>query len=73
VPDQLTVSDGNTEYKMTGDASSLISPNTIEVLLTTFETTTDPGVKLWVSDGSGIVGPNGQTWAGVSGLEIPWP
>jgi hypothetical protein len=73
VPDQLTVSDGDTEYKYAGDTFSLIAPNTLEVNLMAFDSTADPGVKLWVTDGSGIVGQNGQSWAGVSALSIPWP
>jgi hypothetical protein len=70
VPDQITVSDGNIGMKYSGDGSYLLGTDTIEIGLTSFETTTDPGVLLWASDGTGILGTDGQTWAGCTALPI---
>ena len=50
------------------------SPTTVEVAMTEVQAATGAGVRLTAGAGNGIVAADGgAAWAGVSGLELPFP
>ena len=74
--EQVLVDDGATaglRYRGAG-AAALVDAETVRVDLADYDLSFLPGVTLTASDQTGIVASDdGGTWAGVSGLGLPFP
>ena len=56
------------------DAAIVVSPTTVQILLSGIEEYAGPGVILTAAAGNGIVAADGgAAWAGVAGLALPFP
>jgi hypothetical protein len=71
----VTVWDGPAGFQYGGaDVPALVSPDTVRVAVVGVAEWTGTGVTMTVTAASGIVSAvGGLTWAGVSGLSLPWP
>ena len=74
-PASFVVSDGDYGFQYAGtEESELLSPTTLRVVLVGIGEWSEPGVTMTASSANGIVAEgDGGTWAGVSGLALPFP
>lgn len=72
---QITVDDGPFSGTLwVGVGSTLIGPATVRIELGEFDPSSSAETSLTAGAGTGIVAVNdGGTWAGVSGLLLPFP
>ena len=72
----VSVADGDVaDYRYVGSGTPMeAGAATVEVLLNGVAAGADPGVRLTVGPGNGIVAADdGGTWPGVDGLSLPFP
>ena len=74
-PSSLNVFDGPEAFELGGTgAITILAPDSAKIILIHNFDFTGPGVTMTATGGAGIVAQDGgAAWAGVTGLELPFP